>query len=192
MLHRDPEFKTRFLTGLGDPSGFYFPVFDDVELMSLNKQIREEALPVAYASTRFQFKYMEELIHFLLAIGRLGRRNIEALDITWDTFTDHEFIDWRYFIPAEVPPKLPLLHAERCVGLLKQCERLKYLHVRLEEKVLNAVPMSFFEADPGILGLCSLPRIPEVEVTAHDRFGDEPEEILSHVVWLKEKMQKIK
>ena len=159
--------------------------------MSLNKQIREEALPVAYASTRFQFRDMEDLVQFLLAIGRLGRRNIEALNITWTTFTDREFRDWRFFIGREVPPKLPSLHAERCIGLLKQCEKLKYLHVRLEEEVLNAVPMDFFEADPGIRGLCSLPRIPEVEVTAHDRFGDEPEEIFSHVVWLKEKMQKI-
>ena len=183
--HKDP-----FLTGLGDPSGFYFPVFEDVELMSLNKQIREEALPVAYASTRFQFRDMEDLVQFLLAIGRLGRRNIEALDITWTTFTDDEWEN--SFWGDEVPlPRLPSFHAERCVGLLKQCVKLKYLHIRLEEKDLNLVSMDLFEADPGIRGLCSLPRIPEVEVTAHDRFGDEPEEIFSHVAWLKEKMQKI-
>ena len=154
-----------WLQGLGYTSGFYYPLAG-LGLLSANKQVRGEALPLAYSATRFQFGDMDCLIRFLLAIGRL-RENIESIDFPWASTADVER-RWELFPERDDNYlALPELHVESCVLLLKQCKRLRHLRVRFDEEVL-ATSKDAFEADAGIRGLCSLRRIPKVEICGLD------------------------
>lgn len=67
------------LGSLGDLSGFYFPLAAESGVLTVNQQMREEALPLAYRTTSFELDDIDELIKLLLAIGQIGRENIVSL-----------------------------------------------------------------------------------------------------------------
>ena len=53
--------------------------------------MRQKALPLAYRRTIFHLNDMDELIKLLLAVGRIGRDNIESLGLAWESRADSEF-----------------------------------------------------------------------------------------------------
>lgn len=122
----DGEFnKTSFVRAIGDPSDFYFPFAKDLSVLRINKQIRREALPVAYRKTTFRLDDIDEFIKVAISIGRIGRGNIESLEFAWENKCDFEYAAQEPHI-FEYPSAL---HALRCVQLLKECKRLKSLHL---------------------------------------------------------------
>ncbi|KPM34644.1 hypothetical protein AK830_g11930 [Neonectria ditissima] len=154
----------RLLKGIGDPTGFYFPIAKGLGFLSANKLLRHEALPMAYRCTAFRFEDMDDLVKCLLAIGRLGRGNVEALDFPWESGSDSKQ-KWELFPQCEDNHlKLPSLHVDQCVDLLQQCTRLKYLRIQFSQEVLSSISKCTFETDPGIRRLCSLRRIPNVKI----------------------------
>jgi hypothetical protein len=121
----------------------------------VNKQLREEALPSAYRRTAFCLGDLDDVVKFLIAIGQVGRDNIESVRFPWDSRTDID-LWW------EANPKsdglswgLPNLHALRCTELLRRCKRLRQLHLCFADSVLSMQPGAFM-TDPGITGLCTL------------------------------------
>lgn len=52
--------------------------------------MRQEALPFAYRSFRFRFDGMDGFIRFALSIGRIGRENVESLDLSWLSYSEME------------------------------------------------------------------------------------------------------
>lgn len=82
---------------IGDPSGLLFPLEGDgFALLRASRKIREEALPFAYRHTRFQLGDIEDLVRFLLAIGQIGRGNIESLQFAWESAVDLDS-NWRQY-----------------------------------------------------------------------------------------------
>lgn len=65
--------------GLGDPSGFYYPLSKHLTVLRVNRQMRKEALPFAYRSTSFRVDDLDDVIKLLMAVGRVGCDNIELL-----------------------------------------------------------------------------------------------------------------
>ncbi|KAH7012149.1 uncharacterized protein B0I36DRAFT_356243 [Microdochium trichocladiopsis] len=57
-----------FPRGIGDPSGFYYPLRKASSVLRLNKQIREEALPLAFRLTKFCFDSPHSATMFLMAV----------------------------------------------------------------------------------------------------------------------------
>ncbi|KAH7021544.1 uncharacterized protein B0I36DRAFT_354188 [Microdochium trichocladiopsis] len=51
-----------FPHGIGDPSGFYYPLRKASSVLRVNKQIRREALPFAYRRTTFCLHNLESAI----------------------------------------------------------------------------------------------------------------------------------
>jgi hypothetical protein len=102
--------------------GFYFPLSKDLSVLRVKKQMREEALPLAYLQTLFHLDDMDNLIKLLIAVGELGRVNIESLELAWESRSDSE-CKWDEPQDSEerssILPTLPTLHAVRCIQLLK-------------------------------------------------------------------------
>ncbi|CEJ87486.1 hypothetical protein VHEMI04430 [[Torrubiella] hemipterigena] len=145
-----------FCRSLGDPSGFYFPLGKTFTLLAVNRQMRQEALVLAYRCTRFYLTDIEDLTRFLLAVGRIGRENIESLDFAWESQIDLD-ASWRDFPDSETNHlTLPAFHISRCIQLLKQCKRLKSVQLRFERCLITDVPLETFKTNAGILLLCSL------------------------------------
>lgn len=161
------EFEQDNLTGgIGDPSGFYYPLSKDLAVLRANKQMRLEALPFAYRRTTFILDDLDDAIKLLVAIGQVGRENIESLGFPWESRTDLEFM-WKAGFPpgsGEAPLGLPVLHASRCVQLLRQCKRLKHLRLSFEEELVVNMKPDHFMADPGVKELSSLQGITRLEV----------------------------
>ncbi len=152
--------------GIGDPSGFYYPLSKDLVVLRATKQMRLEALPLAYRRTTFVLDDLDDVIKLLVAVGQVGRENIERLRFPWESITDLEST-WKAGLPSssyEDSLKLPVLHASRCVQLLRQCKRLKYLRISFEEDLIWGVEPDDFMTDPGIKELCSLRGITRLEV----------------------------
>lgn len=88
---QDVEFDRFNLTSsIGDTGGFYFPLSKNIEILSVNSQMRRETLLLVYRTTTFHFHSMDDLIKFLIAVGETGRDNIEALCFPWETRSDLE------------------------------------------------------------------------------------------------------
>ncbi len=75
----DGSDERNFVGGIGDPSGFYFPLSSPI--LRVNRQMRQEALPFAYRRTVFNLDDIDDLIKLLIAIGDIGRDNIESLEL---------------------------------------------------------------------------------------------------------------
>lgn len=181
------DFDNIWLRGLGDPNGFYYPLASKLGLLSVNRQIREEILPLAYAATKFHFDDMDYVVKFLLAIGRLGRENVKTLDFPWTSASDSEH-RWDLFPNSDDNYlALPSLHVGKCVQLLRQCKNLSLLRLQFPEEVLLDMSGDNFKADPGIRGLCSLHRIPKVEICS---LGEERILGCDLAIWLKRKLEK--
>ncbi|KAK4095706.1 hypothetical protein N658DRAFT_502361 [Parathielavia hyrcaniae] len=185
------EFEQENLTGgIGDPSGFYYPLSKDLVVLRANKQMRLEALPFAYRRTTFILDDLDDVIKLLVAIGQVGRDNIESLRFPWESRTDLEFT-WKAGSPDsdESPLRLPVLHASRCVQLLRQCKRLKHLRLYFEEELVLSMKPDDFMADPGVKELSSLQGITRLEVWD---LGDSSLEHCRTAKLLREKIESVK
>ncbi|KAL8825434.1 MAG: hypothetical protein Q9170_007792 [Blastenia crenularia] len=178
--------RCKFIRSIGDPSGFYFPLSSKVAALGVNRQMRQEALPFAYRKTLFHLDDMDDLVKLLVAVGKVGRDNIEMLELAWESRADSE-LKW-----DENPDMddssllLPTLHAARCIHLLQQCKRLRSLRLYLEKDLIMDISLDDFKAHPGIRELCSLRGIKTVQICD---LGHEPIDRHGLAKWLREKME---
>ncbi len=175
-----------FTGGMGDPSGFYFPLSKELTVLRVDRQMRQEALPLAYRRTVFHLDDMDDLIKLLIAVGKIGRDNIESLELTWQSRADSE-CKWDEASDCEDPSlTLPTLHVVKCVQLLKQCKRLTSLCLYFERDLMSEISPEAYKADRGIRELCSVRGIKRVEIWGLDY---EPLEQFGLAKWLKEEME---
>ncbi|PGH21366.1 hypothetical protein AJ80_03283 [Polytolypa hystricis UAMH7299] len=179
--------ETNFVTGIGDPNGFYFPLSKALTLLTVNKQMRQEALPIAYRKTAFRLDDMDEFIKVAIAIGTLGRENIESLEFAWESRADAKIASEEASDSGDYSPKLPTLHSLRCVQLLQQCKRLKSLYLYFERDIISDMSPELFKADPTIYELCS--SIRGVNTVVIRGLNFESLEEYEVVQWLKDNMQ---
>lgn len=148
--------------------------------------MRQESLPLVYHRTFFQLDDMDDLIKLLIAVGQTGRQNVESVEFPWGSRADSE-CKWVEFPDSDHHfLTLPTLHVAKCVKLLEQCKRLRFLRILFERELILSMPFSSFKADPGIQGLCSLRGIEKVEIWS---LGNEPLEQLYLAKWLKENIE---
>ncbi|EEQ35494.1 hypothetical protein McanMca71_003090 [Microsporum canis] len=165
----DNEFDTStFLTGLGDPSGFYFPLSNSLAILAVNKQIRTEALPLAYQNTLFHLDDIDDFLRFGMAIGSIGRENVRSLEFAWESRADFSTQSPSDSGEEELLGRLPLIHASRCVKLLKEFTKLRILRLWFDSDILNYLPLKNFKTDLGICGLCSLRGMERVDILGLD------------------------
>lgn len=176
--------EVNFAGGIGDPGGFYFPLSKDLGVLRVNRQMRQEALPLAYRKTTFHLDDMDDLLKLLIAVGETGRDNIESLDFPWESRSDSE-CKWDEDPDSDHFLTLPHLHVMKCVQLLKQCKRLRFLGLYFESELIRKMTPDAFKADSGIQELCSL-RIERVEIMSlsHESLGQ-----CRLAKWLKEEME---
>lgn len=180
------DFFDRFnlTSSIGDPGGFYFPLSKNVEILSVNNQMRREALPLVYRITTFHLDDMDDLIKFLIAVGETGRDNIEALYFPWESRSDLECKWEENPYSDEHSLTLPNLHVMKCVQLLKQCKRLRLMRLYFESDLLENIAPEVFKADSGILELRSI-QVEKLEIWS---LGHESLEHSPLVHWLKKGM----
>lgn len=176
-----------FPAALGDFSGFYFPL-SNAAILRVNQQIRHDSLIAAYRSTIFRLDDMDDLIKLLLAIGTLGRNNIQSLEFPWQSRTDLECRWDQISDPDEYFFTLPALHVSTCVKLLMQCEKLKHLRLKFEEEVISTVRPQTFQHDVGIQGLSRIGGLQKLEIFS---LADEPINHLENARWLKDRMERL-
>ncbi|MCJ1307665.1 hypothetical protein MMC25_001313 [Agyrium rufum] len=174
-----------FPQGLGDPRGFYYPLSKDFTLLRVDRQMREESLPLAYRQMTFHLGDIDDTIRFLVAIGQIGRDNIESLEVHWESRSDLECKWDQDLARADHYLTLPSLHAARCVRLLKQCKRLRSLRLYFAKEMMDTIAPKDFKSDVGILGLISLQGIKKLEVWSLDY---QPLEDCDLANWLGEKI----
>ena len=175
-----------FLGSIGDPSGFYFPLSKNLVVLRVNRQMRQEALPLAYHSTIFRLDDMDDLVKLLIAVGQTGRNNIESLEFSWESRTDLER-NWDENPEAKDHLlMLPTTHVNKCVQLLKQCKRLRFLRIYFESEQMLKMAPDAFKADPGIQDLSSVRGMKRVEIWSLDY---EPLGQCYLAKWLKEEME---
>lgn len=148
--------------------------------------MRQEALPLAYRKTTFHLDDIDDLIRLLVAVGKIGRDNIESLELVWESKAEDELKNDQAADADDLSFMLPALHAARCVQLLKQCKRLAFLRLCIEsDLILNIAPKTFKE-HAGISELCSLQGIRTVQIW--DLWNEQPNHC-SLAQWLKEKIE---
>ena len=174
-----------FIRGIGDLSGFYFPLGRESALLRVNKQIRHEALSLAYRYLIFRSNDIDSLIRLLVAVGRVGRDNIESLELTWESKADAE-CKWEEAPSSDPFLTLPTLHTIRFVELLKQCKRLKSLRLCFNRDLIDTTPPAVFKSDRGILALCAVRGLRDIQIrdTDHELF-----EHYDSIDWLKEQLE---
>ncbi|KAF4622741.1 hypothetical protein G7Y89_g14288 [Cudoniella acicularis] len=160
----DTPGKLNFVRGTGDPSGFYFLFREDFTLLRVNKQIRQEALPLTYRRTVFHLDDIDDVIKLLIAVGDVGRDNIESLELAWQSRSDFECQWAEAPVPNEYSLTLPTLHVRKCVQLLSQCKNLKFLRLYFEREVIRGMSPDTYKSDPSIGELCSVRGIERVEI----------------------------
>ena len=168
QYERTERQRDAFCASLGDPTGFYFPLRKDLTFLQVNRQMRQETLPLYYRKTSFHLMDIDTLIQFLVASGSVGRRNIQSLSFAWDTVADMDWQQEHVLWAGDVALALPLLHASRCVKLLRQCKRLTHLRLLFDSRVLSLATLDMYKSNMGIQELCSLPSIEKVEVCSLD------------------------
>ncbi len=181
--------QENFARGIGDPSGFYYPLSKDLVVLRANKQMRREALPFAYRRTTFVLDDLDDVIKLLIAIGQVGRNNIESLQFPWESRADMEFTREGSLDSDESPWRSPVLHSFRCVRLLRQCKRLKHLRLCFEEELVLSMQPDEFMADLGIKELCSIQGITRLEIWD---LGNSTLEHCRIAKFLREKMENTK
>ncbi|KAF2820912.1 hypothetical protein CC86DRAFT_304094, partial [Ophiobolus disseminans] len=136
--------------GIGDLGGFYFPLSRGLEVLLVNRQMRQEALPLAYRTTSFHLDDLDDLLKLLIAVGDSGRQNIESAYFPWESRSDLER-KWDETPDADDHSlQLPNLHVAECVKLLEQCRRLRFIRLYIEHNLMDAVDPEVFKTDPGI------------------------------------------
>lgn len=182
---RDPsEFLAHVFPGsIGDLSGFYFPLSQNIHSLLVNKQMRQDALPFAYRMIGFRWDDIDSFIKFAISIGEIGRNNVESLELFWLSSTDSEFRP----SPEDIDLRLPALHVLRCVQLLKQFKRLRHLRLIFDDDLLSTTPCEIFKSDLGIRELSSIQGIQLVEIWGFDK--EHLDRKLACAKWLKEELQ---
>ena len=166
-------------------SGLYFPL-GHFPILNTGRGTRSEILPFAYRSRTFRSDDSSNLLKFLVAIGQIGRDNIQSLDFAWASNIDIQQ-GWELYPAIEDPAlMLPSLHIIRCVRLLGQCKKLRFLRIRFEEDLISTIRPALFKADPGIRALCSIRKIRTVEIcgAAEETLDDYP-----LAKWLRSELQ---
>ncbi|KAF1961562.1 hypothetical protein CC80DRAFT_193879 [Byssothecium circinans] len=177
--------KFSLTRAIGDQSGFYFPLSKRLGILSVNKQMRQEALPLAYGLTTFHLDDMDDLLKLFIMVGKMGRDNIEAIYFSWESRSDLE-CKWEENPHLDNHSlTLPSLHAMECVQMLKQCKRLRSLRLYFERDLIEQIAPEVFKTNPSIAELRSI-HIKKVEVwsPAHESL-----EHCSLVSWLREGME---
>lgn len=178
--------STTFVGALGDPSGFYFPLNIDLNILRVNKQIRQEALSIAYRRTFFRLDHIDDFVKVALSIGEIGRANLQSVEFSWESRSDlHHRMDQNSDIEDD-QLQLPTLHVSRCVQLLRECHRLQFLRLCFEPDLIASISPSDFRADPGIRKLSSIHGIQRIELV--DTIC-EPLDHYEHVKWLKQELE---
>ncbi|PGH16522.1 hypothetical protein AJ79_01627 [Helicocarpus griseus UAMH5409] len=170
--------QTSFAGGLGDPSGFYFPLSRKLAVLGVNRQMRQEALPLAYRRTTFLLDDIDEVIQLAISIGKIGRDNIRSLEFSWESRSDSSTQPFEDGICS----RLPNLHALRCVQLLKQCKKLNTLVIYFNSWVVDR-PLDEFMANQAIRDLCSVKVMDKIYLQILDDVIE-----FETVKWLKENM----
>ncbi|KAL8957687.1 MAG: hypothetical protein Q9193_005106 [Seirophora villosa] len=178
--------RCNFIQSIGDLSGFYFPVSGKIAALGVSRQIRQEALPFAYRKTLFHLDDMDDLVKLLVAVGKVGRDNIEMLELAWESRADSGLKLDEDLNMDDSSLLLPTLHAARCVQLLKQCKRLRSLRLHIGSDLINDISPDDFKAHPGIRELCSLRGIQTVQICD---LGYELADNHGLAKWLREKME---
>lgn len=155
--------KCNFLEHIGDLSGFYYPL-SSLSILKINKTMRREALPLAYRSTMFRLDDMDELIKLLIAIGRIGRDNIESVEFAWQSIIDLEQQGSRAPNSTEDSLSLPTLHVGKCLQLLKQCKNLKSLRIFFDSDLVLDIPPDAYVPETGFHDLCLIRGIKRLEI----------------------------
>ncbi len=177
--------KLNLTGGIGDPSGFYFPLSKDLTILRLDRQTRLEALPLAYHRTVFQLDDIDDLIKLLIVVGKVGRENLKSLEFAWESRAGSECM-WDEASDSEDPClRLPTLHTVKCVQLLKQCKRLTSLRLYFDRDLILRTCPDVYKADLGIRGLCSI-RGKRLEICGMDH---KPLEQHGLVKYLKKEME---
>ncbi|PQK09986.1 hypothetical protein BB8028_0002g03100 [Beauveria bassiana] len=174
-----------FCRALGDPSGFYFPFGEADTLLRVSKQVRRQALPVAYQGTAMHVVDIDGATALLMAIGRIGRDNMTSFQLGWESYADTQ-LNWsKPEIPEKMHLMLPRLHVPTCIYLLKQCPRLANLSLTFNNFFMEDVPLPAFQSDPGIRLCCSIRNIKRLSITdsAGEALDDE-----AAAKWLKEEL----
>ena len=148
--------------------------------------MRREALPLVYRRTRFCFDDMDDLVKLLIAVGDIGRSNIEWVELAWQSRSDSELQWTEAPAPDEHSLTLPTLHVAKCMRLLKQCKRLRFLRLYFERDLILSMSAAAYVADPSIRELCSIQGIERVEIWD---LGYEPVEECGFVKWVKEAIE---
>lgn len=153
---------------LGDHSGYYFPLSQNIPLLLVSRGLRQEALPVAFRHTTFRLDDMDDLAKLLIAAGKIGRDNLESLYFTGESRSDLQ-CRWEKYPDAEANHlKLPTLHASRTMQLLHRCPRLRRIRILFDECLLRMTPLREFKTDEGIQSLCSKQGLRQVEILGLD------------------------
>lgn len=151
-----------FLTALGDPTGFSFPLGLEHGVLQVNRQIRREALPLAYRKTSFMVEEMDDAIRLLIAIGQIGRDNITSLGFHWRSRSEIANRWEKSPDGKDNDTKLPALHMLKCVELLRLCKRLG-LTIFIERETLEALGPGAV-GDPGLRALFTSKNLRSLEI----------------------------
>ena len=141
-----------FCSGIGDPTGFYFPLGRDLAVSAVNHQIREEILPLYYRTSRFHLDSIDAVIQLLVAVGSIGRQNIQSLSFAWESTAD------------DSEELLPYIHTTTCTQLLKQCTRLRSLRVYLDHDLFSDGSLDTYADNDGLRELSTLSSIENFEM----------------------------
>ncbi|KAI0016479.1 hypothetical protein F4780DRAFT_759181 [Xylariomycetidae sp. FL0641] len=143
----------------------------DIRILQVCRQLREEALPWVYRNARLPFASLEETLKLLLLIGDVGCSNIQRLRLDWFNLWDSEKLENEH----RNDPRLslctlawPYTTTDPCVRLIHQCHRLRHISIRFDDDWLLRVPEQDFKQDTRIRGLCALRGIQEVEILGLD------------------------
>lgn len=172
-----------FARGTGDPSGFYFPFRSVLGVLSVDRRMRCETLPLTYRKTSIHLGNMDDFIRFAIVIGEVGRENIESISFTWESPSDTASDEEENYTMGFGDIALPKLHSVRCVQLLRCFTRLKYLRLYFENDLLSTLSLTDFETDQGI---CRLPLLDHIErIDILNQFGESADQHQG-VKWVKE------
>lgn len=147
--------RYKFARCIGDLSGFYFPLNNELAILRVNRQIRQEALPLAYRRTTFHLWDWDELTMFLVSVGQVGRDNIEALEFPVGSPMMNGGNWWVRVAEEDELTNVSSLHVMKCVRLLKRCKRLGTLHFYEIEVLRGYMTFKKYWRNPLMLGIYS-------------------------------------
>ncbi|KAK5651935.1 hypothetical protein OQA88_11477 [Cercophora sp. LCS_1] len=174
------EIRNLFFRGIGDPNGalLQVPTTEEINLLLINHRIRGEALREVVRRCKFRVVH-DQVIQFLLSIGRTGRENIQSLEIKWQNLDT----------PLDVHLYPSLRHESRYAELVRQCGRLRSLRLIFPSPTSpNNTWSGALSGDAQIMALISpLVGIKKLMVKfeiGYNVTGDEPK-VVAFLDWLK-------